>query len=131
MLLGVPVSWIGVFLGMLKTFGGTSGDISQAASQITGGVAVALWAAIIGQSVALVGLALLLIALFAFKVREPWVMKWGRYLMFPWLILFPVGTAAGVLMLVYFSRHKEEFTIKKEWPNQSTEPGSPSRASSF
>ena len=118
LLLGIPASWVGIAFGALQTFGNMSGDIAQAASEITGGVALALRSAAIGQSLALVGLALLLIALFGFKVREPWVLKWGRYLMIPWLIFLPVGTVAGILMLVYFSRHKEEFTERKTGPSQ-------------
>jgi hypothetical protein len=112
LLLGIPFAWLGIGIGMLRSFGGTSGDISQATAQITSGVALALWSTIIGQSVALVGLVLLLVSLLMFKIRDPWVLKWGRLFMMPWLILFPIGTVAGISMLMYFSRHREEFLTK-------------------
>jgi hypothetical protein len=126
--LGIPGGWTGLTIGMLQTFENMSGDITAAASQITGGVVLALKSMIIGQSAALVGLGLLLAALFSGRIREPWVLKWGRIAMLPWLVIFPLGTVIGALMLVYFSRHRGEFAGVSDGNNAGGTTDPPSAA---
>lgn len=105
----VPVGIILTIVGVLKTFGEMSGDTAQAAVSITGGVATALRATSIGQTIGLIGFGLFALALLKQNLREPWILKWGRVSMIPWLFMFPIGTALGVTMLVYFSKHRAEF----------------------
>lgn len=109
----VPVGIILTMAGILKTFGEMSGDTAQAAASITGGVATALRATSLGQTIGLIGFGLFTLALFNQKLREPWILKWGRVSMIPWLFMFPIGTTIAVTMLVYFSKHRAEFLEAK------------------
>ena len=124
--IGIPVGLLAVVAGILVTLGSMSGDVAQAAVAINRGVALALRGALIGQGVALVGLALLLVVLFGEKIRAPWLLKWGRIAMVPWLLMIGVGTVIGVLMLVYFSKHRAEFTDENKTPNQALQHNDPS-----
>ena len=122
LLFGLPFALLGIVVGLLKTLGGIHGDLAQATGQITSGVSLALRTTLLGQSAALLGLVLLLVALLIFKIRDLWVLRWGKIMAIFWLLFIPFGTVIGVLLLVYFSRHRKEFEAE---PAQSAQRDGP------
>jgi hypothetical protein len=122
--LGIPIGLLFAGAFMFAVFGSMSGDIAQAAATITGGVARALWSIVIGEGIALIGLGPLGAALFGGKFRAPWLFKWGRLAMIPWLLVFPLGTIVGVIGLVYFAKRRAEFYPQVS-PREVSVPASP------
>ena len=105
----LPVGFILTAAEILESFGAMSGDTTQAATTINIGLSGALKFTKIGVLIGLIGFGLFSWALIAEDFRAPWALTWGRVLMVPWLIVFPVGTLIGVSMLIYFSKHQAEF----------------------
>jgi hypothetical protein len=105
----LPMGLILTAAEIFESFGSMSGDTAQAATTITIGLSGALKFTKIGVLIGLLGFGLFSWALFTEDFRAPWILTWGRPLMVPWLIVFPVGTIISVSMLIYFSKHQLEF----------------------
>jgi hypothetical protein len=110
-----------------------SGDISQSAVMITGGIARAIWSIVIGESVAVVGIGMMRLSMLG-SFRAPWFLKWGHRVVIVRLVFLsvhlavvPLASFAGartgsypwiqwifdalvaVRMLQYFKKHRAEF----------------------
>ncbi len=73
-------------------------------------VRIALYTTSAGFILALVGIIMILIALFGTRYRAPWFQAMLWILPIVWLLSFPLGTILGVVVIVYLVNHKTEFT---------------------
>jgi len=110
--LGAVVGLIGTIFSMLRAFARvTQSEIGQPEALVSD-MAIALHATMIGAVVSLVGIVLLLVALFSARYRAPWFQTVLWILSILWLLSFPVGTVLGIVVIVYLINHKGEFTAQ-------------------
>ncbi|HOW97193.1 MAG TPA: protein kinase [Kiritimatiellia bacterium] len=58
------------------------------------------------------GWFLLALALWACRYRAPWFYQAMHIIAIPWLLVFPAGTLASVLVLIHLREHKAEFAAE-------------------
>ncbi len=58
------------------------------------------------------GWFLLLIAMVGCRYRAPWFYRALHVVAIPWLLVFPVGTIVGALVLIYLRQHRAEFAAE-------------------
>ncbi len=110
--LGAVVGLFGTVVAMLRAFARVSQSEIGQPEALASDVAIALYATMAGAVVSLVGVVLLLIALFSTRYRAPWfgIVLWILSIL--WLLSFPVGTILGIVVIVYLVQHREEFTAR-------------------
>jgi|GEM_PF-421997 len=99
-------AWIAV--SMKKAFnalGSSGADVNALAAHI-GEVVVATLISFFGS---LIGLGIFFIALMKFRYRAPWCFTFLLISGCLYLLAFPIGTVAGILLIIYARRHKNEF----------------------
>lgn len=69
-----------------------------------------LYATAVGMIVSLIGVVLLLIALFGAKYRASWFKTDMWTLAVLWFFILPFGTILSVIVMLYLSKHNYEFT---------------------
>ncbi len=70
-----------------------------------------LYATAVGSVVALVGIILILVALFGVRYRAPWFLTALWVLSILWLRSSPpIGPILGIVVIVYLVIHRSEFT---------------------
>jgi hypothetical protein len=111
MQLGTLVGLIGTITGIVRAFGHmTESEMAEAA--LAKYISIALYTAA-GSLIALVGIALILVALFGARYRAPWFQKALWVFSVLWLLSYPIGTILGIVAIVYLIKHKTEFTGQK------------------
>jgi hypothetical protein len=107
--LGPVFGLLGTVIGMIRAFSVIEsegqGDLKLLAEHIS----LAITSTAIGMIPALVGLVLLLIALFSSKYRAPWFFWFMAIFSVLNFLAFPIGTVLGIIVLVYIIPRKEEF----------------------
>ena len=108
---GYLIGMVGTVVGMLRAFSrlaSTGATYSQEAIALD--IALALYTTAIGMGVSIVGIILLCIALFGTKYRAPWFKTAMWILSILWLLNIPIGMIIGIIVMIYLSNHKNEFT---------------------
>jgi len=102
---------VGTIIGMIRAFSTLSmGDGNTDPSALAGDISIALMTTLYGAAFGLIGVVLVSIALFRRANRERWFFKSVVALSVLWcLLLFPVGLAVGIYLLVVFWARKGEF----------------------
>ncbi len=115
--LGPLFGLFGTIIGMLGAFQTMGSEGMGKPESLADDIGVALITTAIGLCIGLIGLILMLIAIFRFKYRAPWLfwflMVWSILMLFN----FPIGTVLGIGLLVYLITHKDEFEAKTEPPS--------------
>lgn len=110
--LGHVFAVIGTSIGMMRAFQ----IIDEAGIGDLEALVDSLYTALIITSMglipSLIGLALMAIALFGDKYREPWFFWFLVFYSSFWVLIFPVGTILGAGLLAYLILHKDEFFYK-------------------
>ena len=110
--LGPVFGVLGTVIGMIGAFGQMS-EFDQnnqgSAEALAKNVSLALNTTAIGIIAGLIGLVLLLVALFSSKYRAPWFFWFMAIYSGLCLLAFPVGTVIGIVVLVHIIPRKEEF----------------------
>ena len=83
---------------------------TQAPEALASDISLALYSTAICMGVSIVGIILLCIALFGTKYRAPWFKTAMWILSILWLFNIPIGTIIGIIVMIYLSNHKNEFT---------------------
>ena len=115
---GSVIGIIGTVMGMLLAFAELSNgepEVGALASRIS----FALYAQASGLLLSLGGVILLCVALFGSRYRASWFRTAMWVLAILWLFSIPIGTVVGVIVMVYLSKHKEEFIEPTERPLSS------------
>lgn len=115
---GPLIGLIGTVVAMLSAFQTMDSGSEGSPEALANDIGIHLISTTIGLILGILGLVLILIALFGSKYRAPWFFVVSCLLAVLWLLGFPVGTIAGIAMLIYLFKHKAEFK-KQETPNQN------------
>ena len=113
--LGGPViGAIGTAIGMMHAFDTLGATGPTDPQRLSTNIGEVLIFTVIGLGVGLIGIALLCVALFVYRYRAMWLF-WFLVIYGGVLLLgYPVGTAIGILFLVYCITHRHEFFKPKE-----------------
>lgn len=107
---GFLIGVIGTIIGMWYAFSELYQSGQTNPETLAWYISYALYAEAAGLLISLVGAVLLLIALFGVKYRAPWFRTAMWIMSILWLLSIPVGTILGTVVLIYLSKHKDEFT---------------------
>lgn len=107
--LGPVFGIIGTVIGMLSAFH-TIGQEGEAKPEaLASDISFALITTAIGLSIGIIGLILMLTALFKFKYKATWLFWFLITISILMSIRFPGGTIIGICLLVYLITHRKEF----------------------
>jgi hypothetical protein len=114
--LGAVICLLVAVIRMIGAFGkeGTTASPATLAESIA---IVISGPTLIGSVLSLVGLVLLMVALFNSKYRAPWFFWFMVIYAVLSLLAFPIGTILGVIILVYTIPKKEEFMCDRDRTN--------------
>jgi len=108
--LGTVVGLIGTIIGMVRAFSRLAESETAQTAALAYDISIALYTTAAGSVVALVGIILILVALFGARYRAPWFQTVLWILSILWLLSFPIGTILGIVVIVYLVNHRTEFT---------------------
>jgi Biopolymer transport proteins len=111
--LGLLAGLLGTVLGMIKAFAELGNEILSV-ENLAACINIALYATTIGYGFAIIGGALLLIALCGAKYRAPWFKKAMWAIACFWICALPLGAIAGIFLMIYLAKHKQEFAQQNE-----------------
>ena len=101
---------LGTVIGMFNAFEEISKEESLSSTEmLSENISFAITATAIGIIPAMIGLILLLVALFASKYRAPWFFWFMVIYSIFTLLGFPIGTVLGIVILIYIIPRKNEF----------------------
>ena len=95
---------------MIRAFSRLHNASTQAPEALASDISLALYTIAIGMGVSIIGIILLCIALFGTKYRAPWFKTAMWILSILWLFNIPIGTIIGIIVIIYLSNHRNEFT---------------------
>jgi hypothetical protein len=96
--------------GLVQSLAGAGGSPEVQSQQMAAGIASSAGAIVAGVAAALLGMVLLLLALFSARYRAKWFLVAMWILSAWWLFSFPIGTAAGIAVMIQLVRRQDEFT---------------------
>ena len=111
--LGTVVGLIGTIVGMVRAFGRLAESETAQRAALANDISIAVYTTAAGSLVALVGIILILVALFGARYRAPWFRTVLWVLSVLWLLSFPIGTGFGICVMVYLVTHNAEFTEQR------------------
>ena len=111
--LGTVVGLIGTIVGMVRAFGRLAESETAQPAALANDISIAVYTTAAGSLVALVGIILILVALFGARYRAPWFRTVLWVLSVLWLLSFPIGTGFGICVMVYLVTHNAEFTEQR------------------
>jgi len=103
--LGLVFGLFGTVIGMIRAFSVIESEGPGDAELLAEYISLALTSTAIGMIPALIGLVLLLVALFSSKYRAPWFF----WFMAIYSVLNPLFFPIGIIVLVHIIPRKEEF----------------------
>ena len=110
----VPVfGMVSTAASMIRAFSQLQNASTQAPEALASDISLALYTTAIGMGVSIIGIILLCIALFGTKYRAPWFKTAMWILSIVWLFNIPIGTIIGIIVIIYLSNHRNEFT--QQW----------------
>ncbi len=118
--LGPVFGLVGTVVGMLRAFS-TMGVDGSDPKELAAGISTALITTAVGAVVALVGIFLIAISVFAYQYRAKWLFVWLVVLSVLHLFWWPYGTVLGVVALIALMVYRRQFL----------EPGKPEGESSM
>ncbi|CAA6691659.1 MULTISPECIES: MotA/TolQ/ExbB proton channel family protein [unclassified Lentimonas] len=116
--LGSVFGLLGTVIGMIRAFSVIESEGPGDPELLAEHISLALTTTAIGMIPALIGLVLLLIALFSSKYRAPWFFWFMAIFSVLNLLAFPIGTVLGIIVLVHIIPRKEEFWCDQDGVRQ-------------
>ncbi len=107
---GPIIGLLGTTIGMIRAFRKISPQSTVQAEALAGDIGFALWATAIGLTLAVVGVPLIMIALFGLRYRAPWFYTTLIACCILWLFAFPLGTILAICLINYLMNRKKEFS---------------------
>jgi len=121
--LGPVFGLLGTVVGMIGAFEEISKEGSTGSPEaLSENISLALTTTAIGIIPALIGMILLLVALFSSKYRALWFFWFMAIYAGLSLLAFPIGTVLGVIILVYIIPRKAEFECEPVGAGQPDNP---------
>lgn len=107
--LGLVFGLLGTVIGMIGAFNTIEAEGDGSAEALANNISIALNTTAIGIIAGLIGIVLLLVALFSHRYRAPWFFWFMAIYSVLMLLAFPIGTVFGIVVLVHIIPRKEEF----------------------
>ncbi len=123
---GFLIGIAGTVVGMLRAFAELSKNSEAQPEALASDISLALYTTAGGMVLSLIGAVLLLVALFGARYRAAWFKTAMWILAVLWLFSIPIGTILGIIVMLYLSKHSNEFTEPAPPPYGSPAAGSPS-----
>jgi hypothetical protein len=112
--LGPLFGLLGTVIGMISAFQKMGSEGTGQPEALAHDIGFSLITTAIGLVFGLIGLILMLIALFGQKYRAPWFFWFLIVLSILMLLRFFVGTIIGIGLLIYLTTHRNEFKTETE-----------------
>lgn len=109
---GLVFGLLGTVIGMLGAFNEIKEhkiEEENSTEALAESISLALNTTALGILTALAGMVMVLIALFAYRYRAPWFFWFLTLFSILVILLFPIGTVVGIVVLVYIMPRKKEF----------------------
>ncbi len=109
---GLVFGLLGTVIGMLGAFKEIKEhkiEEENSTEALAESISLALNTSALGILTALAGIVMVLIALFAYQYRAPWFFWFLTLFSIMVILLFPIGTVVGIVVLVYIMPRKKEF----------------------
>ena len=123
---GQMIEIAGTVSGMVRIFAEFAKDSAAQQEALASDISRILYTTVGGIVLSVMGVILLLVALIGAKYRASWFKTAMWILAVLWLFSIPIGTILGIIVLVYLSKHSNEFTEPSPAPYGSPAAGSPS-----
>ena len=108
--LGSVLGLVCTTVAIVRYFSSLTDSQTAQASTLAQEIGKALGPAAIGSVFGLIGIILILVALFRIRYRAPWFRTMLWVLSILWLMSYPIGTVLGIIVIIYLVRHEDEFT---------------------
>ena len=108
--LGSVLGLVCTTVAIVRYFSSLTDSQTAQASTLAQEIGKALGPAAIGSVFGLIGIILILVALFRIRDRAPWFRTMLWVLSILWLMSYPIGTVLGIIVIIYLVRHEDEFT---------------------
>ncbi|MBP7274824.1 MAG: MotA/TolQ/ExbB proton channel family protein [Kiritimatiellae bacterium] len=116
---GSLIGLAGTVSGMVRIFAEFAKDSAAQQEALASDISRILYTTVGGIVLSVMGVILLLVALIGAKYRASWFQTIMWILAILWLFSFPFGTALGIFVMVYLSKHSTEFTKPSPAPDFS------------
>jgi len=108
--LGTLVGLVGTIICMARVFSNMADSETTQSPVLASEISMVLGPAVVGSVLGLIGIILILVALFGIRYRAPWFRTVLWVVSILWLMSFPIGTILGIIVIIYLVRHQDEFT---------------------
>jgi len=108
--LGSVLGLVCTTVAIVRYFSSLTDSQTAQASTLAQEISKVLGPAATGSVFGLIGIILILAALFSIRYRAPWFRTMLWVLSILWMMSFPIGTVLGIIVIIYLVRHKDEFT---------------------
>ncbi|MFC1582518.1 MotA/TolQ/ExbB proton channel family protein [Planctomycetota bacterium] len=117
---GLLVGVVGTAIQMARSFNIISAQPNPQAGDLAEGMSNALILSYIGLFAYLVGFVLIIIAIWGYQYKEKWVFDNLFFSGFVLLVIYPIGTIAGFILLFSLIIRKHSYVFKRpKAPQQS------------
>jgi len=107
--LGSVLGLVCTSIAMVRYFSNLADSATVQAAALAQEISKVLGPAVTGSVFGLIGIILILVALFRIRYRAPWFRTMLWVLSILWLFSFPIGTILGIVVIFYLVKHKDEF----------------------
>ena len=107
--LGSVLGLVCASIAMVRYFSSLADSGTVQAAALAQEIGKVLGPAVTGSVFGLIGIILILVALFRIRYRAPWFRTMLWVLSIFWLFSFPIGTILGIVVMAYLVYHKNEF----------------------
>lgn len=107
--LGQVFGLLGTYIAGIGASNAIEAEGNGAAEAIASYINLALYTTAVGIIAVLIGIVLLLVALFSHRYRAPWFFWFMAIYSVLMLLAFPIGTVFGIVVLVYIILRRKEF----------------------
>jgi hypothetical protein len=109
LLLGAVVGLVWTLIPLVQVFSGFTDAETNLSTVLSQEISKTLGPVTVGAALGLVGTIMVLVALFGSRYRSPWFGTLLWVLSILYLLVFPIGTILGVIVILYLVKHKDEF----------------------
>jgi hypothetical protein len=107
--LGPVLGMVGSVVAMVLAFQTMGAKGAASPEALAANIGLHIFSQAAGILLGAIGIIFILIALLRVKYRAPWFFNAGCVVSVLWMFGFPIGTIAGIMLLIYLQKHKTEF----------------------
>lgn len=109
MQVGIPIGLIWTETSMRHAFSSLGSSGIGDRERLSVAIGDTLIATAIGLSVGIIGVMLIAVSVLVFRYRTPWIFWFSIIISILFLLVIPIGTIMGIVILIYSITHRNEF----------------------